>query len=79
MVVRQEIVLFVMGGLFVAETLSVIMQVVSYRTTGRRIFRMAPMHHHFELMGWPEPKVVIRLWIVTLVLILVGMSTLKLR
>jgi len=78
-VVRQEIVLFVMGGLFVAETLSVMLQVASFRTTGRRVFRMAPLHHHFELMGWPEPRVVIRLWIVTLVLVLIGLSTLKLR
>ena len=78
-VVRHEIVLFIMGGLFVLETASVILQVASYRLTGRRIFRMAPVHHHFELKGWPEPRVIVRLWIVTLVLVLVGLSTLKLR
>lgn len=78
-VVRQEIVLFIMGGLFVLETVSVIMQVVSYRLTGRRIFRMAPIHHHFELKGWPEPRVIVRFWIIALVLVLIGLSTLKLR
>ncbi len=78
-VVRHEIVLFIMGGLFVLETVSVILQVASFRLTGRRIFRMAPMHHHFELKGWPEPRVIVRFWIVTLVLVLVGLSTLKLR
>jgi phospho-N-acetylmuramoyl-pentapeptide-transferase len=78
-VVRHEIVLFIMGGLFVAETVSVILQVASYRLTGKRIFRMAPIHHHFELKGWPEPRVIVRFWIVTLVLVLVGLSTLKLR
>ena len=78
-IVRHEIVLFIMGGLFVLETVSVILQVASYRLTGRRIFRMAPVHHHFELKGWPEPRVIVRFWIVTLVLVLVGLSTLKLR
>ena len=78
-VIRQEIVLFIMGGIFVLETVSVIMQVVSYRLTGRRIFRMAPIHHHFELKGWPEPRVIVRFWIITLVLVLIGLSTLKLR
>ena len=78
-VCRQEIVLFVMGGVFVMETVSVILQVASFRTTGRRIFRMAPLHHHFELKGWPEPRVIVRLWIVTLVLVLVGLATLKVR
>ena len=78
-VCRQEIVLFVMGGVFVMETVSVILQVASFRMTGRRIFRMAPLHHHFELKGWPEPRVIVRLWIVTLVLILVGLATLKVR
>jgi phospho-N-acetylmuramoyl-pentapeptide-transferase len=78
-VVRHEIVLFIMGGLFVVETMSVILQVASYRMTGKRIFRMAPIHHHFELKGWPEPRVIVRFWIVTLVLVLVGLSTLKLR
>jgi phospho-N-acetylmuramoyl-pentapeptide-transferase len=78
-VVRHEIVLFIMGGLFVLETVSVILQVVSFRLTGKRIFRMAPIHHHFELKGWPEPRVIVRFWIITLVLVLVGLSTLKLR
>ena len=78
-VCRQEIVLFVMGGVFVMETVSVILQVASFKLTGRRIFRMAPLHHHFELKGWPEPRVIVRLWIVTLVLVLVGLATLKVR
>ena len=78
-IVRHEIVLLIMGGLFVLETASVIIQVVSFRLTGRRIFRMAPIHHHFELKGWPEPKVIVRFWIVTLVLVTIGLSTLKLR
>lgn len=77
--VRQEIVLFIMGGLFVLETLSVVLQVVSYRLTGRRLFRMAPLHHHYELKGWPEPRVIVRFWILALVLVLIGLSTLKLR
>ena len=78
-IVRHEIVLFIMGGLFVLETVSVILQVASFRLTGRRIFRMAPIHHHFELKGWPEPRVIVRFWIITLVLVLIGLSTLKLR
>ncbi|MCC5794894.1 MAG: phospho-N-acetylmuramoyl-pentapeptide-transferase [Chromatiales bacterium] len=78
-VVRQEIVLVIMGGLFVIETLSVIIQVVSYRMTGRRVFRMAPLHHHYELKGWAEPKVIVRFWIITVILVLVGLSSLKLR
>ncbi len=78
-IVRQELVLLVMGGVFVMETVSVILQVGSYKLTGRRIFRMAPLHHHFELMGWPEPRVIVRFWIITVVLVLVGLSTLKLR
>jgi phospho-N-acetylmuramoyl-pentapeptide-transferase len=78
-IVRHEIVLFIMGGLFVLEAVSVILQVLSFRLTGRRIFRMAPIHHHFELKGWPEPRVIVRFWIITLVLVLVGLSTLKLR
>lgn len=78
-IVRHEIVLFIMGGLFVLETLSVILQVASFKLTGKRIFRMAPIHHHFELKGWPEPRVIVRFWIITLVLVLVGLSTLKLR
>jgi phospho-N-acetylmuramoyl-pentapeptide-transferase len=78
-VVRQEIVLFIMGGIFVMETLSVIIQVASFKMTGRRVFRMAPLHHHFELKGWPEPRVIVRFWIITVVLVLIGLSTLKLR
>ncbi|MBH79299.1 MAG: phospho-N-acetylmuramoyl-pentapeptide-transferase [Gammaproteobacteria bacterium] len=78
-IVRHEIVLFIMGGLFVLETVSVILQVASFKLTGKRIFRMAPIHHHFELKGWPEPRVIVRFWIITLVLVLVGLSTLKLR
>ncbi|QEA40187.1 phospho-N-acetylmuramoyl-pentapeptide-transferase [Pistricoccus aurantiacus] len=78
-IVRQEIVLFIMGGVFVMETLSVILQVGSYKMTGRRIFRMAPLHHHFELKGWPEPRVIVRFWIITVVLVLLGLATLKIR
>ncbi|MFA5627655.1 MAG: phospho-N-acetylmuramoyl-pentapeptide-transferase [Thiohalomonadaceae bacterium] len=78
-VVRQEIVLFIMGGVFVMETVSVILQVGSFRLTGRRIFRMAPLHHHFELKGWPEPRVIVRFWIVTVILVLIGLATLKIR
>ncbi|HHJ80513.1 MAG TPA: phospho-N-acetylmuramoyl-pentapeptide-transferase, partial [Candidatus Tenderia electrophaga] len=78
-VVREELVLLIMGGVFVMETVSVILQVVSYKLTGRRIFRMAPLHHHFELKGWPEPRVIVRFWIVTVILVLVGLATLKLR
>jgi phospho-N-acetylmuramoyl-pentapeptide-transferase len=77
--VRQEIVLFIMGGLFVAETVSVIMQVGYFKMTRKRIFRMAPLHHHFELKGWPEPKVIVRFWIVTAILVLCGLLTLKVR
>ncbi len=79
LLVRQELVLFVMGGIFVAETLSVVLQVASFKLTGRRIFRMAPLHHHFELLGWPEPKIIVRFWIVTLILVLIGLATLKVR
>ena len=78
-IVRQEIVLFIMGGVFVMETISVILQVGSFKLTGRRIFRMAPLHHHFELKGWPEPRVIVRFWIVTVVLVLIGLATLKVR
>jgi phospho-N-acetylmuramoyl-pentapeptide-transferase len=78
-VVRQELVLLVMGGVFVMETVSVILQVASFKLTGRRIFRMAPLHHHFELKGWPEPRVIVRFWIITFILVLIGLSTLKLR
>jgi phospho-N-acetylmuramoyl-pentapeptide-transferase len=78
-IVRQEIVLAIMGGVFVVETLSVILQVASFKLTGKRIFRMAPLHHHYELKGWPEPRVIVRFWIITVVLVLVGLATLKLR
>ncbi len=78
-IVRQEIVLVIMGGVFVMETLSVIMQVVSFKLTGKRIFRMAPLHHHYELKGWPEPRVIVRFWIITVMLVLFGLATLKLR
>ncbi|WP_405232111.1 phospho-N-acetylmuramoyl-pentapeptide-transferase [Lentisalinibacter salinarum] len=78
-VTRQELILAVMGGVFVVETVSVMMQVVSYKLTGRRIFRMAPLHHHFELKGWAEPKVIVRFWIITVVLVLIGLSSLKIR
>lgn len=77
--VRQELVLFVMGGVFVVETLSVILQVASFKLTGQRIFKMAPIHHHFELKGWPEPKIIVRFWILTVILVLFGLATLKLR
>lgn len=78
-IVRQEIVLFIMGGIFVVETLSVILQVGSYKLTGKRIFKMAPIHHHFELKGWPEPRIIVRFWIITVVLVLCGLASLKLR
>jgi len=78
-IVRQEIVLFIMGGVFVMETLSVVIQVASFKLTGKRVFRMAPIHHHFELKGWPEPRVIVRFWIITVILVLVGLATLKLR
>lgn len=78
-VVRQELVLVIMGGVFVAETVSVMIQVASFKLTGRRVFRMAPLHHHFELKGWAEPKVIVRFWIITVVLVLVGLSSLKIR
>jgi phospho-N-acetylmuramoyl-pentapeptide-transferase len=78
-VVRQEIVLVIMGGVFVVETLSVIVQVASFKLTGKRIFRMAPLHHHFELKGWAEPKVIVRFWIITVILVLIGLSSLKIR
>lgn len=79
MIVRHEIVFFIMSGIFVMETLSVILQVASFKATGRRIFRMAPIHHHFELKGWPEPRVIVRFWIITVMLVLFGLATLKLR
>lgn len=77
--VRQEIVLFIMGGIFVIETVSVILQVASFKLMGKRIFKMAPLHHHFELKGWPEPRVCVRFWIISLILVLVGLATLKIR
>jgi len=76
---RHEIVFFIMGGVFVMETVSVILQVASFKLTGKRIFRMAPIHHHFELKGWPEPRVIVRFWIITVMLVLFGLATLKLR
>ena len=78
-VIRQELALFIMGGVFVIETVSVILQVASYKLTGKRIFRMAPLHHHYELKGWPEPRVIVRFWIITVVLVLVGLASLKIR
>jgi phospho-N-acetylmuramoyl-pentapeptide-transferase len=78
-VVRQELVLFIMGGVFVMETVSVILQVGSYKLTGKRIFHMAPLHHHYELKGWPEPRVIVRFWIVTVILVLIGLASLKVR
>ncbi|WP_329741331.1 phospho-N-acetylmuramoyl-pentapeptide-transferase [Dyella sp. A6] len=78
-IVRQEIVLIVMGGVFVLETVSVMIQVASFKLTGKRVFRMAPIHHHFELKGWPEPRVIVRFWIISVVLVLIGLATLKVR
>ncbi|MCW8879499.1 MAG: phospho-N-acetylmuramoyl-pentapeptide-transferase [Kangiellaceae bacterium] len=78
-IVRQELVLFIMGGIFVMETISVILQVASFKLTGRRIFNMAPLHHHYELKGWPEPRVIVRFWIISVVLVLIGLATLKIR
>ncbi|WP_369926742.1 phospho-N-acetylmuramoyl-pentapeptide-transferase [Xanthomonas sp. NCPPB 2632] len=79
LIVRQEIVLLVMGGVFVMETASVMLQVGSFKLRGKRIFRMAPIHHHFELKGWPEPRVIVRFWIISVVLVLIGLATLKVR
>jgi phospho-N-acetylmuramoyl-pentapeptide-transferase len=78
-IVRQELILFIMGGLFVIETVSVIIQVASFKLTGKRVFRMAPLHHHYELKGWAEPKVIVRFWIITVILVLVGLASLKIR
>jgi phospho-N-acetylmuramoyl-pentapeptide-transferase len=78
-IIRQELVLFIMGGVFVIETLSVIIQVASFKLRGKRVFKMAPIHHHFELSGWPEPRVIVRFWIITAMLVLFGLATLKLR
>ncbi|MDC8012590.1 phospho-N-acetylmuramoyl-pentapeptide-transferase [Tahibacter soli] len=78
-IVRQELVLLIMGGVFVIETASVMLQVASFKLTGKRLFRMAPIHHHFELKGWPEPRVIVRFWIISVVLVLIGLATLKVR
>jgi len=78
-IARQELVLLIMGGVFVVETLSVMLQVASFKLTGRRVFRMAPLHHHFELKGWPESRVIVRFWILTVILVLVGLASLKIR
>lgn len=78
-VTKHELVLLIIGGLFVLETVSVIVQVASFKLTGRRVFRMAPLHHHFEHKGWSEPTIVIRFWIIALILALIGLATLKLR
>jgi phospho-N-acetylmuramoyl-pentapeptide-transferase len=77
--VRQEIVLFIMGGIFVVETLSVILQVGSYKLRGKRVFLMAPLHHHFEQKKWPESQIIVRFWIITIILVLIGLASLKLR
>ncbi|WP_372717358.1 phospho-N-acetylmuramoyl-pentapeptide-transferase [Immundisolibacter sp.] len=77
--IRQELVLFIMGGVFVMETVSVMLQVASFKLTGKRVFAMAPLHHHFELKGWPEPRVIVRFWIITFILVLVGLASLKIR
>ena len=78
-IVRQELVLFIMGGVFVVEAVSVMIQVASFKLTGKRVFRMAPLHHHYELKGWKETQVVVRFWIITMLLVLLGLATLKLR
>ncbi len=77
--VRQELILMLMGGIFVLETVSVILQIASFRLRGKRIFKMAPIHHHFELNGWPEPRIIVRFWIITFILVLLGLSSLKIR
>ncbi|MBF0445344.1 MAG: phospho-N-acetylmuramoyl-pentapeptide-transferase, partial [Magnetococcales bacterium] len=79
MVTRHEVVLAIIGGVFVLETASVIIQVVSFKLIGKRVFRMAPLHHHFELKGWAEPKIIVRFWIISIILALVGLATLKIR
>jgi len=78
-IIRHEYVLLVMGGLFVMEALSVIVQVASFKLTGKRVFNMAPLHHHYELKGWPEPRVIVRFWIITFMLVLLGLALLRLR
>jgi phospho-N-acetylmuramoyl-pentapeptide-transferase len=77
--IKHELVLAIVGGLFVLETVSVVVQVVSFKLTGKRVFRMAPLHHHFEQKGWKEPTIVIRFWIISIVLAMIGLATLKLR
>lgn len=79
LIVKQEILLLLVGGVFVLEALSVMIQVISFKTTGKRVFRMAPIHHHFELKGWVEPKVIVRFWIISIVLAILALTTLKLR
>ena len=76
---NTQLLLVIVGGLFVMEALSVIIQVGSFKLTGKRVFRMAPIHHHFELKGWPEPRVIVRFWIISVILVLVGLATLKVR
>jgi len=78
-IIRHEYVLIIMGGLFVIEALSVIVQVISFKLTGKRVFKMAPLHHHYELKGWPEPRVIVRFWIITFMLVLLGLAMLRLR
>ena len=78
-IIRHEYVLLVMGGVFVVEALSVMIRVASFKLTGKRVFKMAPLHHHYELKGWPEPRVIVRFWIITFVLVLIGLALLKLR
>ena len=77
--VKHELILVIAGGIFVVEALSVILQVYSFKMTGKRIFRMAPIHHHFELLGWPEPKIIVRFWIISIVLALIALISLKVR
>ena len=77
--IRQEVILAIMGGVFVMETLSVIIQVISFKLRGKRVFKMSPIHHHFELSGWAEPKIIVRFWIITLVLVLFALATFRLR
>jgi phospho-N-acetylmuramoyl-pentapeptide-transferase len=78
-IIKHEIVLIIVGGLFVVEAVSVIVQVASFKLTGKRVFKMAPIHHHFEQIGWTEPQIVIRFWIISVMLALIGLSSLKLR
>jgi len=79
LLIKQELLWILVGGIFVAETVSVIIQVISFKTTGKRVFRMAPLHHHYELKGWAEPKVIVRFWIISIILSLLALSSLKLR